>query len=429
MDSLTLVDRFAKIVDADLHSSFYLYSEVVLSGHRPAPDGPRRPQAFSLDTSRRVTAQRYPRPWPWSSTAIDTGEASEGLSVVGMRTDASPAKALAPCHKRPVPVSPSIQPTLKKIKLPETDLTLPSSTLTPRSAPAVAVVATPPLSLVPPPADPIHGAVLDAVVRALSAGTCAALLIDALPALTSSFSDARRWTAVVGCDFGWEFRRMARGDDDEYFQVTGEFSAEAVAGLQRCIDGVKKGRLRRQALTPTFEFFFSARGLKVFEMFIKRWVDAQAGTQCIFSFCALWLRAAKLYEKCYNTPPVFGRACGDARWSAAEKVKMLRGVRDRLPRGIGAKLEPVKLFLEEIFFVVLEAQEKLAGRDESVDGKAEEAKGNVKAKTLPSPKRARPALVGKVRKVTSDRPFAAPQLSRDWGKVPRKSPILAPGAS
>lgn len=222
---------------------------------------------------------------------------------------------------------------------------------------------------------------------------------------------------------------MARGDDEEYFQSVGAFSAEAVAGLQRCCDGVERGRLRRRALTPTFEFFFSARGMAVFAAFVKRWVDTQAGTRCIFSFCALWLRAAKLYETCYAAPPVFGRACGDTRWSAAEKVEMLRAVRDGLPRGIAAKIEPVKLVIEQIVCVALKAQEKLAKCDESVTEKVGKVKGGAKTEMSSPPKRARPAEEGKARKDASDRPLAAQELSRGWGKIPLKSPILAPGGS
>lgn len=233
---------------------------------------------------------------------------------------------------------------------------------------------------------------------------------------------------MVSFDFGSEFLRLARGVDNEYFRSVGAFSVEAVAGLQRCCDGIERGRLRRRALTPTFKFFFSARGMAVFATFVKRWVDAQAGRQCIFSFCALWLISAKLYKKCYAAPPVFGRACGDGRWSAAEKVEMLRDVRDGLPRGIAAKVEPVKLVIERIVCVALKAQEKLARRDEAAAGKAA---GPANAKTTP-PKRARSAVKENARKDDCERPLAArkqPRTDGGWGVIPRKSPVLAPAGS
>lgn len=115
--------------------------------------------------------------------------------------------------------------------------------------------------------------------------------------------------------------------------------------------------------------FLGVRGGRVCD--VRQAVDRHAGADAVFlfSFCALWLSSAKLYEKCYAVPPVFGRACGDAQCSTVEKVDMLRDVRDGLPGGVAAAVEPVKLVIEQIVCVVLEAQEKLARRDEAATGK------------------------------------------------------------
>lgn len=46
---------------------------------------------------------------------------------------------------------------------------------------------------------------------------------------------------------------MARCGDVEYMQSAGTFSAKGVSALQRCCEGVERGRLGRRALKPSFD--------------------------------------------------------------------------------------------------------------------------------------------------------------------------------
>lgn len=159
-----------------------------------------------------------------------------------------------------------------------------------------------------------------------------------------------------------------------------------------------------------------------FGSFVRRWAQRGANaTRFIFTFCAMWRNAAKLFDVCYGTAPKFGSACGDATWSAAEKVKMLRRVRDGLPGGVAAKVEPVKLVVEEIIFVALAGEENIAKRDSNA---AERANSSAEARSSPL-KRARLVVGGEGRNDSGERPLAVPTSQGShggWGKIPRKCP-------